>query len=186
MFEWFNNRRRARRNAIPLYDSIVAQARQPAFYGLYGVADSVSGRFELIVLHLFIVLERLRMPEEEQEELSKALVETFVQTMDHEMREMGVGDLSVPKKVQKAAKGFYGRLQSYSGAVRCDDNARLPTALVRNVYDADVERSKDAERLANYVRVSLRVIGSQNMNELIASGGSFPDPAAMHAGASDG
>ncbi len=183
MRNWLANRRRIRRAANELYESIVAHARRPIFYTCYGVPDTVSGRFELIVLHLFIVLERLRNPEDGQAVLGQRLVETFVTTMDHELREMGVSDVSVPKTMQRAARGCYGRLQSYSEAARSNDIQLLPAAIQRNVFEGKVKYGEPAAYLSDYVRLALVSVHAQSIEQVIALELGFPDPASAFRGA---
>jgi len=110
-------RRSARPDTIStLYGTIVAQARMPCFYRDYAVADTVNGRFDLLVLHLELVLYRLT-DEPALKEFGQALFDRFCQDMDHNLREMGVGDLSVPKEMRRIGEAFYGRAQAYRTAL---------------------------------------------------------------------
>lgn len=104
------------RKAAELYGSIVAQARQPAFYAVTGVPDTANGRYEMVVLHLAAVLEALRRHEGGGGPLGRALTEAFVTDMDDSMREMAVGDMSVPRKVKKVAAGLRERTLAYRAA----------------------------------------------------------------------
>jgi cytochrome b pre-mRNA-processing protein 3 len=117
----------------PLYEAIVAAARRQKFYLDYGVADTVDGRFDMITLHMFLVLDRLRHGGAATENFRQQLTDGFFADMDHNLREMGVGDLSVGKKVRKMAEVFYGRVTAYSAAIGKEDGA-LTDALARNVY----------------------------------------------------
>lgn len=99
-----------------LYAAIVAQARSESFYRDCGVPDTVDGRFDLIVLHTYIVLDRLRAEGEAGRKLSQQLFDTLFDDMDRSLREMGVGDLSVGKHVKRMASGFYGRMKAYDEA----------------------------------------------------------------------
>lgn len=140
-----------RRKAGEIYGAIVTQARQGEFYAELGVPDTPSGRYEMVVLHLFLVLERLRhVP---QGDLARRLVEAFVSDMDDSLRELATGDLAVPKKVRKAAAGLYERSMDYRGALAPPAPAEaLSTALARHVYDtADGDGGR---RLAAYVRMA--------------------------------
>ena len=87
----------------------MAQARAPALYADLGVPDTAEGRLEMVMLHTVLVIERLRLEGEAAEELSRALTERFITDLDDCLREMGVGDLTVPKKVKKAAAALYDR-----------------------------------------------------------------------------
>ena len=99
-----------------LYASVVEQSRQPALYERLGAPDTVEGRFELYSLHVVLLLDRLRRQGDQATETSQALFDTFVKALDHALREMGVGDLSVGKKMRRLAEAFYGRAKSYDAA----------------------------------------------------------------------
>src|SRR4051812_2446073 len=92
-----------------LYAQVVEQARRPALYQDLGCPDTVEGRFELYTLHVVLVLERLRTGGETAAETSQALFDTYVKGLDDGLREMGVGDLSVGKKMRRLGEAFYGR-----------------------------------------------------------------------------
>lgn len=109
IFDWWRGRTGVGRTATDIYGSIVAKARDPLFYTAFKVADVAEKRYELIVLHLLVVLERLRADGEASKELSQALIEAFVRDLDGSMRELAVGDMSVPRKVKKAAGGLFDR-----------------------------------------------------------------------------
>src|SRR5262245_53540287 len=112
MFWPFNHFRKARlapRGTIEaIYGMIVAQAREPLFYRYLGVPDTVNGRFDLLLLHLWMMLRHLR-PMPGGTERSQALFDRFCEDMDANLREMGIGDLAVPKKMQAFGEAFYGR-----------------------------------------------------------------------------
>src|SRR5690242_16226463 len=131
-----------------LYGTIVAQARLPEFYARYGVPDTVEGRFEMIVLHLALFLRRLRRETGEAQALGQAVFDLFCRDMDHNLREMGVGDLRVPKEMRRLAEAFYGRLEAYDRGLNATTPETLTAALVRNVLAG---ASANAERLAIYV-----------------------------------
>lgn len=133
--------RRKPKPADSLYAAIVASARHPRFYAELGVANTVDGRFDMITLHMFVVLNRLK--ENADGNLAQNLVDTFFQDMDHSLREMGVSDVAVGKKVRKIAESFYGRINAYRAALEGDD-AMLRSALVRNVYAGDATGHADA------------------------------------------
>ena len=121
-------RRRARSDTIStLYGTIVAQARLTCFYREYGVPDTVNGRFDLLVLHLVLVLDRLA-DEPQLRELGQALFDHFCTDMDRNLREMGVGDLSVPKQMQRVGEAFYGRAQAYRAGLARDGEQALAEA----------------------------------------------------------
>lgn len=135
-----------------LYASVVAQARQPVFYRDAEVPDTLDGRFDMITLHMILVLRRMRGPA--LASLSQTLLDTFFKNMDGALREMGVGDLTVPKKVRAMAQAFYGRLEAYEKAFAEDGNDMLAVAVERNVFRSEASSaSPAAQAIARYMRV---------------------------------
>ena len=150
----------------------------PCFYRDYAVADTVNGRFDLLVLHLELVLHRLN-DEPALKELGQALFDHFCQDMDHNLREMGVGDLSVPKEMRRIGEAFYGRAQAYRTALVGQDNRALEEAVIRNIYGGTVPATGLPGRLAVYMRETIRSLRRQSAAALEAGKLSFPDPAAI-------
>ena len=109
IFDWIRGHSADGRTATELYGSIVTQARQAVFFTHFGVADVAEKRYELIVLHIVLVLERLRASGDRGMAIAQALIETFVRDLDGSIREMAVGDTKVPAKVKKAAGGLLDR-----------------------------------------------------------------------------
>jgi cytochrome b pre-mRNA-processing protein 3 len=149
----------------PLYEAIVAAARREKFYLDYGVPDTVDGRFDLIALHLFLALDRLRHGEGATESFRQQLTDGFFADMDRNLREMGVGDLSVGKKVRKMAEAFYGRVKAYSAALE-NDNAALRDALARNIYAE--ANSPHAAGLADWVVRARAALETQSIDHLMS------------------
>jgi cytochrome b pre-mRNA-processing protein 3 len=117
-----------------VYNSIVAQSRQPLFYAQWGVPDTVTGRFDMICLHLALLFRRLRGEGKAAGEFSQAVFDLFFKDMDRSHREMGVTDLGVPKKMQKMGSAFYGVLASLTEALDTGEPARVEAVLNRNVF----------------------------------------------------
>jgi cytochrome b pre-mRNA-processing protein 3 len=117
------------------YRSIVAQSRQPRFYAEWGVPDTVTGRFDMVSLHLALLLWRLKR-EASARDFTQALVELFFRDMDRSIRELGVSDLGVPKKIKTMGNVFYGLVAALDPALDAGDAAALATILERNVYGA--------------------------------------------------
>lgn len=130
MRNWLNRPAGVRRKAEELYGMVVAAARNPSFYGPGRVADTPEGRFEQVALHLFLVAERVAPVKPEGEALARHLIEAFVTDMDDCMREMGVGDLTVPKRVKRAAAVFYDRTGAYREALGMQGQTIDPLATV--------------------------------------------------------
>lgn len=118
-----------------IYRSIVAQSRQERFYAEWGVADTVTGRFDMVSLHLALYLRRLKN-EPAARPFTQALVELFFKDMDRSIRELGVTDLGVPKKVKTMGNLFYGLVNVLEPALDSGLPAKVETVLVRNVYGA--------------------------------------------------
>jgi cytochrome b pre-mRNA-processing protein 3 len=131
------HRRDSAHTAEILYARIVARAREPAFYRDHGVPDTVEGRFEMIALHAFLVLHRLKESKAadgpDEGALGQALFDLMFADMDRSLREMGVGDLGVGRRVKAMAQAFYGRIAAYEGGLAGGDGA-LAVALERNVF----------------------------------------------------
>ncbi len=134
-----------------LHGEIMAGARQPAFFIEYGVADTVEGRFELLCLLGTVAVRRIEAIEGLGPQIAQELTDAFFTHFDVALREMGVGDLTVPKKIKKMAQGWLGRGSAYRAALAQDDAQELAVAIARNVY-GDEGRATDAgpHRLARY------------------------------------
>lgn len=157
-----------------IYGMIVTQAREPLFYRYLAVPDTVNGRFDLLVMHLWIVLRRLRGIEGGVE-LSQALFDRFCTDMDANLREMAVGDLAVPKRMRAIGEAFYGRCVAYDLALS-DGAQSLAQALCRNVLDGQhVER---ARQLSAYAEAAIASLAGQDDQSLLAGSWSFPSPVA--------
>tara|TARA_B100000925_G_C21969406_1_gene457136 strand:+ start:635 stop:1195 length:561 start_codon:yes stop_codon:yes gene_type:complete len=126
----------------PAYTAIVAQARKPDYYGAGGVPDSFDGRFDMLAIHVHLVLRRLRSQGLARDDIGQALFDMFFRDMDQAMRETGVGDLGVGKKIRKMAQAFYGRVAAYDEAMGKAAPAKsdaetviaLKAVLQRNLY----------------------------------------------------
>ncbi len=164
-----------------VYESIVAQARQPWFYADLAVPDTVEGRYDMIVLHSFMVLERLSGGGSAAEAFSQGLFDELFKDMDRSLREMGVGDLSVGKKVRKMAEVFYGRAEAYRSArasAEADDRTALKQSLVRNVYDNN-EPPAGPDDLAGYVLEMQAGLAAQEIDTILAGDINFPPAGAL-------
>jgi cytochrome b pre-mRNA-processing protein 3 len=160
-----------------LYGAIVAQARHPAFYRSYGVPDTVNGRFEMIIVHLALVLSRLEAEDAGLRRLGQGLFDRFCSDMDANMREMGVGDLAVPRKMKAVGEAFYGRRRVYQAALMAPASDELGAALARNVYGSAPAAA--AAALAAYVRDAARRLAAKGAGDLQRGRPDFPDPAAF-------
>ncbi len=161
-----------------LYGAIVAQARSPTFYIGFGVPDTVEGRFDLIVLHLVLVLRRLGGAGQRGADLGQRLFDAFCRDLDGNLREMGVGDLAVPKRMRRFGEAFYGRQAAYVAALAAEDPQDFEKALARNILLAEGIDNR-AARLSRYARAAARQLDAQNDAELFDGSTDFPDPEAF-------
>jgi cytochrome b pre-mRNA-processing protein 3 len=172
-------RRSSNRRSIPaLYGAIVAQARSARFYADFGVPDTVAGRFDLIVLHLVLVLRRLGGGEGEAgHRLGQSLFDAFCRDLEGNLREMGTGDLAVPKRMRAFAEAFYGRQAAYLAALGADHPGDFEKALARNIFSAG--EHPGAVPLAAYARAAARQLDAQSDAALRGGAVVFPNPEAF-------
>ena len=146
----------------PLYELAVRQARDPAFYTALGVADRIDARFELYTLHVLLLVMRLRDEGERGAEAAQALFDTYVSALDHALRELGVGDITVGKKMRKLGEAMYGRMTAYEPPLRAGDGAALAAGLSRNVFESDEPMAGQA--LAAYALDSRARLAAQDFS----------------------
>lgn len=176
LFDSWRRRRSEKDVAGRLYETAVTQARKSRFYSDCQVPDSLDGRFELIALHVFLLLHRLKQSYPETQRLAQALHDYFFADMDRSLREMGAGDLGVGKRVKRMAEAFYGRIPAYEAALADDDVAA--DALRRNLYGtlSDVE-PRSLQAMVAYLRAQVSTLGAQKATELLAGRAEFLPPA---------
>ncbi|HET7887269.1 MAG TPA: ubiquinol-cytochrome C chaperone family protein [Bradyrhizobium sp.] len=155
-----------------IYGMIVTQTREPSFYRDLGVSDTVNGRFDLLVLHLWLVLRRLRSSVEARN-LSQALFDRFCDDMDANLREMGVGDLTVPKRMQAFGEAFYGRAAAYDLAFTAGGEAPA-LAVCKNILNG--EGLENARRLATYAQIVIAYLDGLDDSLFQAARWTFPAP----------
>lgn len=141
---WLTTSPQSRRRARLAYGEAVRAARDPRYYTEFAVEDTVDGRFDMIVLQVFLMTR-----ESTDMNHKRLLTEALIEDMDRNLREMGVGDMSVGKKVEKMAYALNGRLQSY--AQSWSDEAAFSQALWRNLYRSVETKREPAEKLAQWL-----------------------------------
>ena len=129
--------RPSRATAETLYALAADQARTPAFYTRLGVADRIDARFELYTLHVLLLVMRLREMDEEGGDVGQALFDTYVSALDHALRELGVSDVAVGKKMRKLGEALYGRMSAYEKALREGDHDGFQASIARNVFESE-------------------------------------------------
>jgi cytochrome b pre-mRNA-processing protein 3 len=125
---------RHERAGIALYGAAVAAAREPWFYLSLGVPDTLDGRFDLIALHAFLLIHRLQDAPAPGPDLAQAVFDAMFSDMDNNLREIGVSDLTVGKRVRAMWEAFHGRAKVYAAALETADRGTLEAALARNVW----------------------------------------------------
>jgi cytochrome b pre-mRNA-processing protein 3 len=161
-----------------LYSSLVAQARQPGFYLEFGVPDTVDGRFDMVLLHAFLVLRRLKGDHSRTADLAQALFDHMFADMDRNLREMGVGDLAVGRRIKAMAAAFYGRIAAYETGLALGE-AALADALKRNLYRKSNADAAAITAVAGYLRREAQALDRQPLASLMVGTVIFgPPPAA--------
>jgi cytochrome b pre-mRNA-processing protein 3 len=149
-----------------LYARVVQQSRTPALYSDLGAPDTAEGRFEVYSLHVVLLLDRLRGQGEAAGEISQALFDTYVEALDGALREMGVGDLAVGRKMRKLGEAFYGRCKSYEAAFEALPDAGALEALVTRTVYAEADAAA-APRLTAYLLRQRAKLADQALDRLL-------------------
>ena len=132
------------------YAALTSAARTPAFYIGMNVPDTVMGRFEMLTIMLILYFRRTARSERSGQEIAQNIIDAFFEDVDHSIRELGVGDPGVPKRMKKLAGMYYGRLESYAGALDKNDREALAAALARNLHP-EVAPAPDMQALADWM-----------------------------------
>lgn len=173
-----------------LYRSIVAEARHPVFYTDHGVPDTVTARFDMIVLMMAVTLHRLRaepLPMRgvkvvtgaratDPHELGRQVLDLFFTEMDRSLREMGIGDVAVPKRIKKLASAWNGRVLAYDAALDAGDVEAFAAAIARNVY-AGLDDRSGALALAEHALAAGAVLAATPIADVLAGRIPWPEPA---------
>jgi cytochrome b pre-mRNA-processing protein 3 len=184
MFRWFAGRAARKEAAEKIYDAIVAQSRNPAFYLRCGVPDTLSGRFDMLVIHMFVVLQILKLGGREGQLLAQEIVEAFIREMDTMVRDLGVSDRNVPKEVRKIAQLFYGQLLAYSTALQRNEAKGLANEVWKSFQSGEGASSASiaAEAISTYMRQAIKNIQEMPLNMLLQGNIRFPEIAAQRNG----
>lgn len=174
-----------------MYQSVMGQARRPAFFTLMNVPDTIAGRFDMLMVHAILALRRLKAIQgdraEEAADRSQNLADVLFKDLDRALRETGVGDPSMPKKMNKLAAAFFGRAKAYGQALDGKDHAALVEAVNRNVTDgafaqekgdAEADRqaagSVDSHALADYILQADGMLAAQPEEEVLLGTFAWP------------
>lgn len=171
-------RGRFERQGFALYGAAVRAARDPYHFTALAVPDTLDGRFDLVGLYAFLIIRRLQRIRPRGKAVAQAVFDAMFADMDGNLREMGVGDLSVGKKVRAMWEAFHGRALAYEAAAAADDTGALAQALTRNVWRG--EAAPGAEALARLVMAQDNQLSAQPDAALLAGQADFL-PAAVAA-----
>jgi cytochrome b pre-mRNA-processing protein 3 len=153
-----------------LHARVVDGSRRPALYRRGGVPDNVEGRFESLCLHAVLVVRRLQMLPAPADDVAQEFVDALFRHLDIALRELGVGDLSVGKRIKKLAKSFYGRVEAYGAALDAGDEAALAQSLERNVLAGP----EQAQWLARRVMADEAALAGLDLDAMLGEGPLFP------------
>jgi cytochrome b pre-mRNA-processing protein 3 len=166
-------RKDPRRTVIAtLYERVATASRTPGLYRDLGLPDTLEGRFEALSLHMVLALRALRELPPPADEVGRDLTEAFFRDLDASLREMGVGDTAVPKRMKKLGEAFYGRARSYDSALNAGDEAALAEALGRNAIGGEAP----ATPLARYALAADRAFKAVDLDRILSQGFAFPPP----------
>ena len=167
------------RSADALYIRAVEQARQKNFYADMGVPDTVDGRFDMIALHVFLILRRLKQENARSQATAQALFDTMFTDMDRGLRELGAGDLGVGRRVKVMAKAFFGRVAAYDQGLMSDDG-NLKEAVLRNIFRGQEDKEDERDRallISSYMREQADALDHQSVDALLEGEVLFTSPA---------
>jgi cytochrome b pre-mRNA-processing protein 3 len=164
--------RQANRQVVDaVYEAIVASARQPLLYSRWEVPDTPLGRYEMVSLHMVLFLERAHGVAA-LDELAQEVTDEFFKDVDHSLRELGISDVGVPKRMKRLAKMYYGRTAAYADALERQDDGALVAALGRNIRPD--EEWLESAQLATYVKAVVRNLSAQDLDAICAGSVKFP------------
>jgi cytochrome b pre-mRNA-processing protein 3 len=166
-----------RRQAVQrLYEAVLAQARTPQFFGSGRAPDTIDGRFEVLALHLALVIRRLRADGKKGTALAQDLFDVFVRDMDANLRELGASDSRFGNKMRHIIESFYGRAKAYSDALQAEDEGALRDALIRNLFDG-VAQPDELDRMVAYCRAAVASLAAGDPEAWLAGADPFPRAA---------
>ena len=176
MLAWLKRRLDRGQTARKLYGSIVTQARRRAFYADWRVPDTPQGRFEMILLHLALMVRRLTREGAAGQRLARALNEEFIADMDDTMREMTFGDLAVPREIKQVTAALLDRHEAYSAALSMPDDARLQETLAAQLQYLGAGGQLGIVGLAGYMRRAASMLDRERGARVLAGDHHWPEP----------
>jgi cytochrome b pre-mRNA-processing protein 3 len=178
MLERIRQRKERRRQAAQLHTAIVDQSRVPTFYADMGVPDTMLGRYEMVCLHAFLVLSRLRRENQDCARLAQTLHDMIFDDFDVALREAGLGDMGIGHRIKKLARNLHGRISVYERGLASGDD-EMAEILRRNMYASSEPESAEIARMIGYIRAARDEINETSTTALVGGAPSFPDPSAF-------
>lgn len=171
---WLRRRKSIKTAAAGLYQAAVAQSRDPRFYTDLGVADTLDGRFDMVSLHVFLIMQRLSRMGAKGKALSQALFDHMFTNMDLTLRESGIGDMGIPKHMKRMMRAFNGRVHSYHAAINDNNMEQLELVVTRNIYRVEGNDIPDAAGLmVEYISQQVGSLMQQDYDTMAAGRVSF-------------
>jgi cytochrome b pre-mRNA-processing protein 3 len=161
-----------------IYNTIVDAARCPVFYRNLSVPDTTDGRFDMIILHMFVILDLLQKEQDDMHvEFSQGLFDYMFADMDRSLRELGVGDLGVPKHMKRMMKGFNGRMEQYHEALKNDDATALTIAIKKNIFFGATDiTDPQIIQMCHYTQMQYKHIYGLSISDIYSGTFSFMEP----------
>ncbi len=178
IFGLFRKKNNNQAIVVRQYEHLTQAARRPLFYSDMGVPDTVLGRFEMLTVVLILYFRRTAQSVRSGQEIAQEIIDYFFEDIDHSMRELGVGDVGVPKRVKKFARMYYGRLESYAAALDTGDLEALKAALRRNIRP-DEPDAPDMTALAAYMIEAEAALKGVSEDEIAKGAAMLIEPRPM-------
>lgn len=179
IFGLFRKRNHNQIIVVRQYEVLTSMARQAVFYTDYDVPDTVMGRFELLSVMMILFFRRTRSSVTSGQELAQEIVDAFFEDIDYSIRELGIGDNSIPKRMKKLAGMFYGRLESYATAMDGNDRAALAVALRRNIYPKADENAASMDALAGWMIAAEAHLATVTEDHIATGSATLPLPERL-------
>ncbi len=177
MLKWLHARRQRQDVAAKLYSDLVAHARSPAFYLTVGVPDSMLGRFEMICLHSFLLFRRLGKTDTAGKELAQHVHDLMFADLDRTLREQGIGDMGIGKRVKELARNLYGRIAAYEAGL-AGVKSELADALRRNLYASSNASDNEIAAMIAYIKDAIDSLDAQPTSAIMSGRVEFPEVTA--------
>jgi len=177
MMNWIRERKQRRELATRLLEVVIDQARRPAFYATYGVPDTMLGRYEMVCLHAYVLLRRLKRIGGQGPRIAQTLHDQIFDDFDVALREAGLGDMGIGKRMKKLARNLHGRISAYERGLAAGDE-EMAAALRRNLYASTEPSDAEVAAMIAYVRHARDEVDACAPDALWEARPVFPEPAS--------